>query len=88
MGKFAYNNAKNTSTSYTSFELNCGFYFQASYKEDVNPRSQLKSVNKLANELKELMAICKENFQYAQELQKRYHDKYMKLKSYTPSEKV
>ncbi len=25
MAKFAYNNAKNASTSYTPFEFNCGF---------------------------------------------------------------
>ncbi len=39
MAKFAYNNAKNVSTDHTPFELNCRFYLQASYKEDVDPRS-------------------------------------------------
>ena len=39
MAEFAYNNAKNTSTSHMLFELNCNFYSQASYKESVNPRS-------------------------------------------------
>ncbi len=38
MAEFAYNNTKNASTGHTPFELNCGFYPQASYKEDINPR--------------------------------------------------
>lgn len=29
MAKFAYNNAKNAGTGYTSFELNCDYYTQA-----------------------------------------------------------
>ncbi len=39
MAEFAYNNVKNASTSYTSFELNCGYHPKTSYKEDVDPRS-------------------------------------------------
>ncbi len=39
MAEFAYNNAKNASTGYIPFELNCSFRFQASYKQDVNFRS-------------------------------------------------
>ncbi len=39
MAKFAYNNAKNASTGHTPFELNRGYHPQASYKEDINPRS-------------------------------------------------
>ena len=34
IAEFAYNNAKNASTSHTSFELNCGYHPQMSYKED------------------------------------------------------
>ncbi len=37
MAKFAYNNLKNASTGHTPFELNCGFYLQVSYEEDVDP---------------------------------------------------
>ena len=43
MVEFAHNNAKNASTSYTSFELNCGFYRRVSYKEDVDPRCKSKT---------------------------------------------
>ena len=56
--KFAYNNAKNASTSHTPFELNCGHHPQMSYKEDVNPRSQSKSADELSAELRELMIVC------------------------------
>ncbi len=88
IAEFSYNNAKNTSTGYTSFELNCEFHPQASYKKNVNPRSQSKSVDELATELRELMVVCKENLQYTQELQKQYHDKHAKPRSYTPGDKV
>ncbi len=65
MAEFAYKNAKNTSTGQTPFELSCDFHPQASYKKDVNPRFQSKSADKLATKLRELMAICKKNLQYA-----------------------
>ncbi len=61
MAKFAYNNAKNASTSHTPFELNCGFHPQASYKKDVTLCSQSKSADKLAAELKELMIVYRKN---------------------------
>ncbi len=70
MAEFAYNNAKNASTGHTPFELNCGFHPRASYEKDVDPRSQSKSADKLATELRELMTVCRKNFQHAQELQK------------------
>ena len=66
IAEFAYNNVKNASTSHTSFEVNCGFYPQVSYKEDVNPCFQSKLADKLVTKLKELMAVCRENLQYAQ----------------------
>ncbi len=64
MAKFAYNNAKNANTGHTPFELNCGFHPQASYKEDINSRSLSNSADELATELRELMAVCRENFQH------------------------
>ncbi len=70
MAEFAYNNTKNASTGHMPFELNCGYHPQASYKEDVDPRSQSKSANELATELRELMIVCRKNFQHAKELQK------------------
>ncbi len=60
MAEFAYNNEKNTSTDHTPFELNCGFHSWASYKEDIDPRSQSKSADELASKLRELMAVCRE----------------------------
>ncbi len=70
MAKFAYNNTKNASTGHTLFELNYDYHPQASYEEDVDLHFWSKSADELVTELKELMAICKENLQHAQELQK------------------
>ena len=88
MVEFAYNNAKYTSTGYTSFKLKCRYHSYVSYQENVNPHSRSKVVDKLTKELRNLMAVCKKNLQHAQELQKRAHDKGSKPKSQTPGEKV
>ena len=88
MAEFAYNNAKNATTGHTPFELNCGFHPRASYEEDVDPRSKSKAADKLTTKQRELTTVCRKNLQHAQELQKRYHDKYAKPRSYTPSEKI
>ena len=88
MAEFAYNNAKNTSTGYISFELNCGFHPRVSYDENIDLRFRLKTADQLAIELEALMSMCKENLQHAQELQKRYNDKYAKPKSYVPEDQV
>ena len=39
MAEFAYNNAKNASTGYTPFELNCGYHPCVSFEEDTDPCS-------------------------------------------------
>lgn len=57
MTKFAYNNAKNASTSHTSFKLNYGYHLWISYKEKVDFHSKFKSADKLLIELRELMII-------------------------------
>ena len=61
MVEFAYNNAKNASTGYIPFELNCGYHPCVFYKEDVDLHSKPKSADDLANNLRELMAVCQEN---------------------------
>ena len=58
MTEFAYNNAKNASIGHTPFKLNCGYHPQVSYKEDLDPRSKLKTAEELSFELRNLMAIC------------------------------
>ncbi len=88
MAEFAYNNAKNASTSHILFELNCGYHPKVSFEEDVDPRSRSCSANKLVEELRELMEICCQNFLPAQELQKRAYDKGVKSRSYAPGKKV
>ena len=78
MAEFAYNNAKNASTGHTLFELNCRYHLCVSYKEDLDPRSKSKTAEELSSELRNLMAVCQQNFHHAQELQKRAHDKGVK----------
>ncbi len=65
MVEFAYNNAKNTSTGHTLFELNCGYHFKVSFEKHIDPRSKSRYANKLAKELRELMEVCYQNFLYA-----------------------
>ena len=69
-------------------KLNCGYHPWMSYEEDVNPRSQSKSADKLSAELRELMIVCQDNLHHAQELQKRAYDKRVKPWSYAPGKKV
>ena len=88
MAKFAYNNAKNASTGYTPFKINCGYHFWVSYKEDIDPCSKSKSVDDLVSDLGELMVMCRENLQYTQDFQKRVYNKGTKPRSFAPSNKV
>ena len=88
MAEFAYNNAKNASTGYTPFELNCDYHPRISYKEDIDPCSQSKSADDLANDLREFMAVCRENLQHVQDLQKRAYNRGTKPRSYAPGDKV
>ena len=48
MAEFTYYNAKNTSTGYTPFKLNCDFHPRVSYEENVDPRSRSKTADQLA----------------------------------------
>ena len=51
MAEFAYNNAKNVSTGYTPFELNCDYHLCIFFEEDTNPYFRSKTANKLLTEL-------------------------------------
>ena len=88
MAEFVYNNAKNASTSYTPFELNCGYHPRVSYKEDVDPHSKSKLADNSANNLRELLTVYWENLQHAQNLQKQAYNKSTKPRSYDPNDKV
>ena len=68
MAEFAYNNAKNASTGFTPFELNCKYHPRVLYEEDLNPRSQSRTVEELSSELRELMTVYQQNLHYAQKL--------------------
>ena len=88
MAEFAYNNAKNASTGFTPFKLNCGYYPRVFYEKDLDPRSKSKTTEELSSELRELMTVRQQNFHHVQELQKRAYDKGVKPQSYTPGDKV
>ena len=75
MAEFAYNIAKNTSTGYTFFELNCEYHPRVFYKKNLDLRSQSKTAEKLSSKLRNLMAACQQNLHHAQKLQKQAHNK-------------
>ena len=75
IAEFAYNNAKHASIEYMPFEPNCKYHSYVSYEEDINPYSKSKAADELTKKLKYLMAVCRENLQHTQELQKRAHNK-------------
>ena len=81
MAEFAYNNAKNASTSHTLFELNYGYYPRISFKENVDPHSRSYSANKLAEELTELIEVCYQNLFHVQKLQRKAHNKGVKSRN-------
>ena len=56
--EFGYNNAKNASTSHILFEFNCEYHSWVFYKEDLDPRSKLKTAEELSFELQNLIAVC------------------------------
>ena len=88
MDEFAYNNAKNASTGYTSFELNCGYHPRVFYKEDLNLCSKSKPAKEPSFKLQKLMIVCQQNLHHTQKLQKQVHNKGAKPQSYAPGKKV
>ena len=66
MAEFAYNNAKNSSTGNTPFELNYGYHPCVFFEEDTDPRSRSKSADELLAKLRDLMTFCQENLHHAQ----------------------
>ena len=70
MTKLPYNNAKNVSTGYTPFKLNCSYHLRVFFKKDTNFCSKFKLIDKLLAKLQELMAVCYKNIYYMQKLQK------------------
>ncbi len=87
MAEFAYNNAKNANTGHTPFELNCGYHRRVLFEEDIDICLRSRSTIKLVKELRELIEVYCQNLFYAQELQKRAHDKGVKSRSYALDKK-
>ena len=68
MAKVVYNNAKNTSTGYNSFEFNYGYHSKVFFEKDVNSHSRFCFADKLAKKLEKLIEVCYQNLLYAREL--------------------
>ena len=64
MVEFVDNNAKNASFGYTPFKLNCGYYLQILYKDNINSHFKSKLADKLSAKLRKLRIICRENLYY------------------------
>ena len=62
MAEFAYNNAKNTSTRYVLFELNCKYHLCVSCKKDVNSRSRSEVANEMTKKLRNFMTVYKKTY--------------------------
>ena len=88
MKKFAFNNTKHASMGYTSFQLNCKYQLHVSYIKDVDTYSKSKAANELTKELRNLIAVSRENLQHVQKPQKQAYNKGIKPRSYTPSKKI
>ena len=88
MAKFAYNNAKNSNTGHTPFELNCSYHPCISFKEDTNLCSWLKSADELSAHPQDLITVCRKNIHHAQEFQKQAYNKGVKPRSYAPGDKI
>ena len=58
------------------------------YEKNIDLFSKSKSADKLSKELRELMTVCRENFYYAQKLQKQAHNKAVKPRSFAFNNKV
>ena len=68
MVEFAYNIAKNASTGYILFKLNCGYHPWIFQKEDFNLRLQSKIAEELSSEFQKLMAAYQQNLYHPQKL--------------------
>ena len=66
------------------FEALLGYYPQMSYKDNRDPQFKLRSVDKNAATLRDLMKELKVNLAKSQELQTLYHNKHVKKRSYRP----
>ena len=66
MAEFAYNNARNISSSHMSFELNYKYHFWIFYKKEVDPCFKYKSIDKLAIKLRKLMIVCRKNLYHTE----------------------
>ena len=88
MVKFAYNNAKNASTSHTLFKLNYDYHPYVFFEKNTNLCLKSKLADKLSVELRDLMTICQRNLHPTQKFQKETHNKDIKPRSYASDNKI
>lgn len=62
--EFDYKNAKNASTTHTLLKLNCGYHLYVSFMNLIDLCLRPRSINKLAEELNDLMLFCQQNLLY------------------------
>ena len=58
------------------------------YKKNVDSYLKFKLADELSIKLRKLIIVCRENLYYAQELQKRAHNKGVKPRNYAPRDKI
>ena len=88
MPKFAYNNTKNASASYTPLELNFGYYPKVSFKHNIDFCFKPKLANKLLKEPWKLITICCKNIHHREEFEKQAYNKGVKPRNYVPKDKI
>lgn len=57
IAELVYNNAKNASINHTSFKLNCEYYLQVFFQDEINSYSKSLCIKKLADKVKKLIEI-------------------------------
>lgn len=88
IGEFIYNNAKNVIIWLIFFELNYKYHLCILFKKNINLCLKSKLINKLANKLKNLIIVYKKNFNYTKQFLKQTHNKDVKHKIYSLSDKI
>ena len=78
MTEFAYNNAKNASTSDMLFKLNYKYHPYVFYKKNFDLHSKSKTTKELSSKLWDLIRACQQNLHHAQKLQKQAYNKSIK----------
>ena len=88
MAEFAYNNSWQASIMIRLFEALLTYHPQMSYKDNRDPQSKSRDVDKNATTLRDLIKKLKVNLTESQELQTLYYNKHVKECTYRLGESV